>query len=37
MSPDGETIVFDYLGDLFTIPIAGGDATQLTSGMAFDA
>lgn len=35
--PDGETIVFDYLGDLFTIPIAGGDATQLTSGMAFDA
>ena len=37
VSPDGETIVFDYLGDLFTIPIAGGDATQLTSGMAFDA
>ena len=37
VSPDGETIVFDYLGDLFTIPIDGGDATQLTSGMAFDA
>ena len=37
VSPDGETIVFDYLGDLFTIPIAGGAATQLTSGMAFDA
>ena len=37
VSPDGETIVFDFLGDLFTIPIAGGDATQLTSGMAFDA
>ena len=37
VSPDGETIVFDYLGDLFTIPIGGGDATQLTSGMAFDA
>ena len=37
VSPDGETIVFDYLGDLFTIPIAGGDATQLTSGLAFDA
>ena len=37
VSPNGETIVFDYLGDLFTIPIAGGDATQLTSGMAFDA
>ncbi|MXW56509.1 MAG: amidohydrolase, partial [Gemmatimonadales bacterium] len=37
VSPDGETIVFDYLGNLFTIPIGGGDATQLTSGMAFDA
>ncbi len=37
VSPDGQTIVFDYLGDLFTLPIAGGDATQITSGMAFDA
>ena len=37
VSPDGQTIVFDHLGDLFTVPIGGGDATQLTSGMAFDA
>ncbi len=37
VSPDGRTIVFDHLGNLFTVPIAGGDATQLTSGMAFDA
>ena len=37
VSPDGETIVFDFLGDLFTIPFEGGTATQLTSGMAFDA
>ena len=37
VSPDGATIVFDHLGDLFTVPITGGDATQLTSGMAFDA
>ena len=37
VSPDGTTIVFDHLGDLFTVPITGGDATQLTSGMAFDA
>ena len=37
VSPDGQTVVFDHLGDLFTVPITGGDATQLTSGMAFDA
>ena len=36
VSPDGGTILFDMLGDLFTIPIAGGDATRLTSGLAFD-
>jgi imidazolonepropionase-like amidohydrolase/Tol biopolymer transport system component len=37
VSPDGSTLVFDYLGDLFTMPITGGQATQLTSGMALDA
>ncbi len=37
VSPDGQTLAFDYLGDLFTLPIAGGTATQITSGMAFDA
>ena len=37
VSPDGQTVVFDFLGDLFTVPMEGGDAAQLTSGMAFDA
>ena len=37
VSPDGQTIIFDLLGDLYTLPIAGGTATRLTSGLAYDA
>ncbi len=37
VSPDGQTLVFDFLGDLYTLPIAGGTATQITEGLAFDA
>ncbi|ACY13099.1 amidohydrolase family protein [Haliangium ochraceum] len=36
LSPDGKEIVFDMLGDLYTLPIAGGEAKPLTSGIAWD-
>jgi hypothetical protein len=36
VSSDGERIVFDLLGDLYTIPVAGGTATRITHGIAHD-
>ena len=35
VSPDGTALVFDLLGDIYTLPIAGGDATPLRSGIAW--
>jgi Tol biopolymer transport system component len=37
VSPDGKTILFELLGDLYTVPIEGGDAKRITEGMGFDS
>ncbi len=36
VSPDGATLLVDLLGDLYTLPSAGGELHPLTTGMAWD-
>lgn len=36
ISPDGSTLVFDLLGDIYTMPAAGGAATRISGGPAFE-
>lgn len=36
VSPDGKDIVFDMLGDIYIMPIAGGDAKALRTGVPFE-
>jgi Tol biopolymer transport system component len=36
ISPDGETVVFSYRGDLWRVPSSGGQAIQMTVHAAYD-
>ena len=37
ISPDGKTVAFSYKGDIFTVPVSGGQAVQLTSHRAYES
>lgn len=36
VAPDGKKLVFSLLGDLYELPIGGGEAKALTTGIAMD-
>jgi Tol biopolymer transport system component len=36
VSPDGTKVLFDLLGDLYTVPVAGGPATRLTTSVSWE-
>ena len=36
ISPDGTSIVFNYKGNIYTVPSSGGQAKQITTNAAYD-
>ncbi|WP_310993655.1 amidohydrolase family protein [Aequorivita marina] len=36
VSPDGQTIIFDMVGDIYSLPISGGKAKVIRSGIPFE-
>ncbi len=36
VSPDGRTVIFDLMGDIYTMPVEGGIATRIVAGSSFD-
>lgn len=36
VSPDGKTVVFDLLGDIYSIPVEGGEAKLIRGGHAWE-
>ena len=37
VSPDGAQIAFELVGDIWALPIGGGEARAISTGMAFDS
>ncbi|MBI3682777.1 MAG: PD40 domain-containing protein [Acidobacteria bacterium] len=37
VSPDGRTVVFDLAGDIYTLPVEGGEAKPVLTGMGHDS
>lgn len=37
VAPDGKTIVFDLLGDIYTVAVAGGEARRIIGDISFES
>lgn len=37
LAADGETIIFELMGDLYELPVTGGEAKRITSGLGYDS